>query len=404
MTLSRRHFLTRSAVIGCSAAASPLLTPVSFAAAPWDTRLVVIILRGGMDGLDMLQPYGDPNYAGLRTTLAGGPENGGLDLDGFYAMHQGLAPLLPLWKRQELGFVQAVSIPYRDRRSHFDGQDLLEAGTTELGQVGDGWLNRMLQHMSGVETRTAFAIGQGEMKLLQGPAQVSDWSPDAALSLSPQAKLLAEQMMRNDPLFHAALAEALELSQDGSMMLGQAESDEAMEEMTMPSPSRGKSHLKIAEFAAEQLRNETRVAAFSINGWDTHSNQTRGLGSAFRRLSDTILTLRDGLGGAIWGKTAILAMTEFGRTARENGTKGTDHGTGGAMLLSGGAIRGGRVHGRWPGLAEVDLFDRRDLMPTTDVRAQAAWIMRGLIGVDRSQLEQVVFPGLDMGNDPGLLL
>jgi uncharacterized protein (DUF1501 family) len=404
MTLSRRHFLTRSAAIGCSAAASPLLTPVSFASAPWDTRLVVIILRGGMDALDMLQPYGDVNYAGLRTTLAGGPENGGLDLDGFYALHRGLAPLMPLWNRQDLGFVQAVSTPYRNRRSHFDGQDLLEAGTSGLGEVGDGWLNRMLQQMGGVENHTAFAIGQGEMKLLHGTARVSDWSPDAALNLSPQATLLAKLMMQNDPLFHAALAEALDLSQGSSMMQGQPESEGGMEEMTMPLPGRGKSHLKISEFAAEKLREETRVAAFSINGWDTHSNQSRGVGTAFQRLSDTILALRDGVGAAIWGKTAIMAMTEFGRTARENGTRGTDHGTGGAMLLAGGAIAGGRVHGRWPGLAEADLFDRRDLMPTADVRSQAAWIMKGLIGVNRAQLEQVVFPGLDMGDDPGLLL
>lgn len=404
MPLSRRHFLARSAALGCSAAASPLLTPVSFAAAPWDSRLVVIILRGGLDALDMLQPYGDVNYAGLRPTLAGGPDKGGLDLDGFYALHRGLAPLMPLWKQQNLGFVQAVSTPYRNRRSHFDGQDLLEAGTSGLRQGGDGWLNRMLQHMGGVENRTAFAIGQGEMKLLHGPAPVSDWSPDAALTLSPQAKLLAKQMMQNDPLFHRALAEALELSQQGSVMLGLPETaGMGMEEMTMPVPSRGKSHLKIAEFAAERLRGDTRVAAFSINGWDTHANQSKGLGTAFRRLSDTILALRDGVGDTIWGKTAILAMTEFGRTVRENGSRGTDHGTGGAMLLAGGAIRGGRVYGRWPGLAEVDLFDRRDLRPTADVRSQAAWILRGLIGVDRAQLEQVVFPGLDMGDDPGLL-
>lgn len=402
MTLSRRHFLARSAAIGCSAAASPLLTPVSFASAPWDTRLVVIILRGGVDALDMLQPYGDLNYAGLRTKLAGGPDRGGLDLDGFYALHPGLKPLMPLWQRGELGFVQAISTPYRNRRSHFDGQDLLEAGSAGLGQVRDGWLNRMLQQMGGIESRTAFAIGQGEMKLLHGEAPVADWAPDAALVLSPQAKLLAEQMMMGDPMFHAALAEALELSQDSTMAL--ADDDGGMMEMTMPLPSRGKSHQKIAEFAAERLRGDTRVAAFSINGWDTHSRQAAGLKAGFGRLSDTILTLRDGVGDAIWGKTAVLAMTEFGRTVRENGTGGTDHGTGGAMLLSGGAIRGGRIYGRWPGLAEADLFDRRDLMPTADVRAQAAWIMRGLIGIDRSRLEQVVFPGLDMGADPGLLL
>ena len=404
MNLSRRRFLTRSALVGCSAAASPLLTPVSFAAAPWDARLVVIILRGGADALDMVQPYGDPDYARLRNKLAGGPSHGGIDLDGFYALHPGLKPLMPLWRKGELGFVQAVSTPYRNQRSHFEGQDLLEAGGAGVGQVRDGWLNRMLQQMHGVENRTAFAIGQGEMKVLQGAARVSDWAPGAALVLSPQAELLAGQIMNEDPLFSEALDEALDLSRGERASMGAQDTDAEMMEMTMPSPSRGRLHQKIADFTAEQLRGDTRVVAFSINGWDTHSRQAAGLKAALGRLSDTIISLRQGVGDAIWGKTAVLAMTEFGRTARENGTGGTDHGTGGAMLTAGGAIRGGRVYGQWPGLSEADLLDGRDLMPTADVRAQAAWIVQGLIGVGQDKLEQVVFPGLEMGADPGFLL
>lgn len=181
MQISRRSLLARSAVLGCSLAASPLLTPVSFAAAPWEQRLVVIILRGGMDALDVVQPYGDPDYAALRKSLSGGPGAGAADLDGFFALHPGLAPLLPLWQRGELGFVQAVSTPYRDRRSHFDGQDLLEAGTAALGRAEGGWLNRMLQQMPGVEARTAFAIGQERMLMLEGAAPVSHWAPGQGL-------------------------------------------------------------------------------------------------------------------------------------------------------------------------------------------------------------------------------
>lgn len=384
-SLNRRAFLGRSALIGCSVAASPLLTPVSFAAAPWDTRLVVIVLRGGMDGLDVVQPVGAPQFASLRADLNGGVRNGALDLDGFFALNPALAPLMPLWGRDELGFVHAVSTPYRDKRSHFDGQDLLEAGTPTLSGVRDGWLNRMLAQIPGVEPRTAFAIGHGEMKLLEGPVAVADWAPDADLAISPQAMRLAELVMQDDPAFHAALNEAMMLTGSG----GSAE--------------RGKPHVKVAEFAAEQLRGDTRVASFSINGWDTHKQQQRNLHKALGRLSDTILALKSGLGPEIWGKTAIVAMTEFGRTVRVNGTAGTDHGTGGAMLLAGGAIRGGRVLGDWPGLDEADLYDRRDLMPTGDVRAPAAWLMRGLAGLDRGSLERVVFPGLDMADDPGLL-
>ena len=174
--------------------------------------------------------------------------------------------------------------------------------------------------------------------------------------------------------------------------------------MALPGRQQGKAHLKVAEFAAEQLRGDTRIASFSINGWDTHNRQDKSIKPALDRLADTVLGLQSGLGPDVWGKTAVVAMTEFGRTARINGTGGTDHGTGGVMVLAGGAIRGGQVLGKWPGLSEADLYDRRDLMPTSDVRALAAWIMRGLAGLDRAMLEKTVFPGLDMGADPGLLL
>ena len=400
-TFSRRAFLARSALIGCSAAASPLLTPMSFAAAPWDRRLVVIILRGAMDGLDVVRPYGAAEYAALRGQLGGGPDQGAADLDGFFALHPALAPLMPLWSAGELGFVHAVSTPYRDKRSHFDGQDLLEAGTASLSGVRDGWLNRMLSKVPGIEARTAFAIGHGEMKVLSGPVPVSDWSPEADLVLTPQAVRLAEMMMEDDPAFHAALSEALMSSGGETGAMAETEADSGM--MALPAPMRGKAHLKVAEFAAEQLRGDTRIASFSINGWDTHNRQDKAIQPALQRLADTVLGLQAGLGAEIWGKTAIVAMTEFGRTARVNGTGGTDHGTGGVMLLAGGAIRGGKVYGDWPGLAEADLYARRDLMPTNDVRAPAAWIMRGLAGLDRTLLEQAVFPGLDMGRDPGLL-
>ena len=398
--LSRRAFLARSSLIGCSIAASPLLTPMSFAAAPWDTRLVVIILRGAMDGLDVVRPYGAPEYAELRGALGGEAP----DLDGFFALHPALVRLMPLWAKGQLGFVHAVSTPYRDKRSHFDGQDLLEAGTDALNGSRDGWLNRMLGEVGGVEARTAFAIGHGEMKVLNGPAPVADWSPDANLVLSPQALRLAQMVMQDDPAFHAALNEALMLSdmdEEPGPLSVTVDEDEPMAPPPTP-PS--KAHLKVAEFTADQLRGDTRIASFSINGWDTHNNQSRAIQPALGRLADTILALQAGVGEAVWQKTAVIAMTEFGRTARLNGTGGTDHGTGGAMIMAGGAIRGGRVYGDWPGLDEASLFERRDLMPTQDVRAPAAWILRGMAGLDRATLERVVFPGLQMGADPGLLL
>lgn len=389
--LSRRSFLTRSTLIGCSLAASPLLTPVSFAQAPWDTRLVVIILRGGMDGLDVVRPVGDPAFAKLRPGLAKDP---GIDLDGYFQMHPALDGLTGMWNEGELGFVHAVSTPYRDKRSHFDGQDLLEAGTDNLGSgVRDGWLNRMLQEIPGVQADTAYAIGHSDMRLLTGAAPVANWAPDSNLRLSPQAMRLAELVMESDPAFHAALSEAMMLSEEAEM--NRMGADRGQKKVV---------HAEIAKFAAQRLNNDARVAAFSLNGWDTHKGQARNIGRALRPLADTLLTLKSSMKRSVWKKTAVIAMTEFGRTVRENGTGGTDHGTGGLMMLAGGAVRGGRVYGDWPGLASSDLYENRDLMPTRDVRAHAAWIMRGLTGLDNTILEQKVFPGMEMGDAPGLLL
>jgi uncharacterized protein (DUF1501 family) len=405
--MNRRRFLMSGVALGCSAAASPFITPVAMAAAPWDTRLVVIILRGAMDGLDVIQPYGDAALAGLRPTLLTGAAGGATDLDGFYALHPHFAPLRPLWKVGEFGAVHAVSTPYRNRRSHFDGQDILEAGLsgTTQGRLRDGWLNRMLQVVPGLEPEVAFAIGREQMLVLSGDAPASRWSPDARLSISPNARALLNVVHHDDPLFREASDDAIEIAEQISLQADLAEETDAMMATNpmMETVQRNGEHAKIAEFAASRLRADTRIASFSINGWDTHARQENALRRSANKLNDTILTLRAGL-GPVWDKTAVLCMTEFGRTARENGSKGTDHGTGGAMLYAGGALRGGQIIGDWPGLRDGDLYDGRDLMPTRDVRAHAAWVMRGLIGLDRSVLEQSIFPGLDLGSNPGLVL
>jgi len=385
MTLDRRDFLLRTGLIGCSLAASPLVTPVTFAKAPGDTRLVVIILRGAMDGLDVVQPYGDPDFAGWRSSLG----TGATDLDGYFALHPGLAELMPLWEAGELAFAHAVSTPYRNKRSHFDGQDFLEnGGDGGMTDSGDGWLNRMLPLLGAVEAETAFAVGRERLLLLEGDNPFSSWSPDADLDLSPQGAALLDILYRDDPLFHDAAVKAEKIS---------AEIDTGM------SPARAGRAKSLARFAADRLKRDTRIAAFSISGWDTHRLQAEALPRALRDLKQAILMLRKDL-GPVWDKTAVLAITEFGRTVFENGSAGTDHGTGGAMLMAGGAVRGGRIHRRWPGLAEADLYERRDLMPTDDVRRYAAWTMRSLFGLDRISLEQQVFPGLDLGTDPKLLL
>lgn len=400
--IDRRKFLQRMAMgAACSVAAHPLFTTVTLAqtarATPLgDNRLIVIILRGAMDGLDVVQPLGDPLFAAYRPTL--GVATGATALDGYFGLHPALAGLMPLWDAGELGFVHAVSTPYRDKRSHFDGQDLLEAGTgTDVSagrQARDGWLNRMLQVVPGLQAETAYAIGLEASPLLAGPAPALHWSPDLQLNLSPQAQLLLERLYHDDPLFRDATTEAVALAQIDVPEAGAMETG----------PRKLRDMDALTDFAASRLRETTRIAAFSLSGWDTHRAQRNAILGSMAQLQRLILRMKEQLGPEVWARTALLTMTEFGRTARENGSQGTDHGTGGLMLTAGGAVRGGRVAGRWPGLDETALYDRRDLMPTSDVRDWAAWAMRGLYGFDRQMLEKAVFPGLIMGDDPGLIL
>lgn len=380
---SRRTFLSRSFALGCTAAASPLVTPVTFASAPGDARLVVIVLRGAMDGLDVVRPLGDPMFAVHRPTL---DPKGSHDLNGFFALHPALDELMPLWRAGELGFAHAVSTPYRDKRSHFDGQDILETGGMDVGN--DGWLNRALSRLPGTTSETAFAVGRENLMLLSGSAPYSAWSPDSDLDLSPQAQLLLEKVYEQDPLFQQAAARAMALA------------DLTNDPMSPRKAGRAK---PLAAFAADRLKEDTRIAAFSINGWDTHANQHNTLPRALGELSAAILTLKSEL-GPFWGKTAVLCLTEFGRTVHENGSRGTDHGTGGAAIFAGGALKGGQVLGNWPGLSDGDLYEKRDLMPTADVRSYPAWAMHALFPLARHDLQSLVFPGLEMGQEPALVL
>ena len=382
--MDRRGFL---GLLGCSAAAFPLRTPMAFAALPGDARLVVVVLRGAMDGLDALQPYGDPMLRRLRPDLPIGPSDGAIDLTGFHALHPELAPLAPWWAAGELGFAQAVATPYRGQRSHFDGQDILEAGTVGVppSQGRQGWLNRLLDAMPGTTARTALAVGREDMLILRGPAPAGSWAPDSRLGLDQATSDLLRHVHHEDPLFRDVVEEALRF--DG--------------ETSRPEDAKGTDRL--FAFAATQLKADARIAALSVSGWDTHRTQRNTIRVPMQRLVAGLAKLRADL-GPVWDRTVVMAMTEFGRTAAQNGSGGTDHGTGGTLMLGGGALAGGQVWGDWPGLDEAALLDRRDLMPTRDVRAYAGWALRDLFGVERSVIEGTVFPGLEMGADPRLTL
>ncbi|MEM7319320.1 MAG: DUF1501 domain-containing protein [Pseudomonadota bacterium] len=386
--VTRRSFLGTSLGAACSVAASPMITPVVFAAAPGERRLVVVVLRGGLDGLGIVQPYGDPGFQGLRGPLAEVPgTNGSSDLDGFFAVGGAFSDLLPMWRAGDLGFVHAVSTPYRNKRSHFDGQDFLENGGSradgQLTRSRDGWLNRAIARIPGARADYAIAVGQDHMMLLDGDAPAGAWSPTNELRLADDERRMLSLLYRADPLFANALSGADMLSGTGA-------------------EARRETGATLAAFAARRLNGPARIAAFSMTGWDTHKRQDRAIRRPAAALAEALTTLKRDL-GRNWQHTAVLALTEFGRTARVNGSGGTDHGTGGVAVLAGGAVRGGQIYGRWPGLSANGLYQDRDLMPTDDVRRWAAWALAGQFGLGRSALESAIFPGLDLGRDPRFL-
>ncbi|WP_340108578.1 DUF1501 domain-containing protein [Pikeienuella sp. HZG-20] len=376
----RRAFLKSGLALGCSAAAFPVTTRLALASAPGANRLVVIILRGGMDGLGVFPPYGERDWAALRPTIGARPGDGLIDLDGRFGMDDRLAALAPLWAAGEFAVAHAVSTPYRDKRSHFDGQDILEAGLATVGAARDGWLNRAVARIDGAAEEQALAVGREAMLLTSGDAPFRAWAPGERLALRNDERGLLTRLYADDPLFARAAAMATALS--------------ALDE---PGADRA-----VAAYAARRLAAEARIAAFSLGGWDTHARQRPALNRPLSQLSEALIALKAGL-GPHWARTFVVAMTEFGRTARENGNRGTDHGTGGAAILAGGALRGGRIYGDWPGVAEDALYKGRDLMPTGDIRRYPAWALSALFGVGRAALEREVFPGLEMGARPEFL-
>lgn len=381
--LTRRGFLASA----CCAAAAPLFTQLSLAAMPGDNRFVAIILRGAMDGLDLVQPVGDKAFASLRPKLVEASAPKLIPLDNFYGLHPAAAPLLPLWKAEELAFVHAVSTPYRDIRSHFDGQDILEAGGTEGAARTGGWLNRTLS-LAGQPLK-AISVSSAQEMILSGSNPADVWSPRSDVALGQDELAFLARLYERDPAFSEALKQAVGIDSFTDALYGQEQRNGSM--------------AHVAKMAGALLKDEYRIASFSITGWDTHVQQKQDFASAVKDLSTAILSLREAMGQKVWAKTAVVAMTEFGRTVRQNANDGTDHGTGGCAVIAGGAIRGGKVYGRWPGLGDGDLLEDRDLKPTGDVRAVAAALLGHQFGLKGSVLTETVFPGLDLSGRAGFI-
>ncbi len=378
MPLSRR-----AALLGLSSAMAVGRASLALAAAPTQRRLVVVILRGALDGLSAVVPYGDPALTGLRGAIVPpgpGQEAGLLDLGGFYGLHPALTGLHETYRAGELTILHAVAGPYRIR-SHFEAQDCLESGAGH--RMTSGWLNRAVAALPAAPEKPegeAMAFGLSMPLLLRGPARAGSWAPSRLGAANPdfyrQVAALAardqvvgpaiRQGLRERGFSRSALAEAPALGGDGFVTLAAA--------------------------GGEMLARSDgpRVAALELDGWDTHAAQPARLEAMLRRLDAGLAALRQAL-GPVWRQSAILCITEFGRTVRVNGTRGTDHGTASVALLLGGAVEGGRVRADWPGLGPGRLFENRDLAPTTDLRAIAKGVLVQHLGLAPGALA-AVFP------------
>jgi uncharacterized protein (DUF1501 family) len=333
-----------------------------------------------MDGLALVQPYGDAGFAAFRPTLALTPETGLIDLDGHFGLHPSAADLMPLWRSRELAFVHAVSTPDRDQRSHFDGQDMLESGGEHVSEEKTGWLNRALAVIPRSDARKAIDVNTSTELILTGPNNVDVWASDSNLGPARDETQFLQRLYAGDPAFAKAMEEATRAN-SASMV-------------AEPGGPRGQKVADVAALAGNMLKGDYRIASFSITGWDTHVGQVGQFKRPVQDLTEAITTLKSTLGPDIWSKTVVLAMTEFGRTVRENGSGGTDHGTGGCAVLAGGAINGGRILGRWPGLGDQQLLDERDLAPTADVREIAAAMLYRQFDVTVDNLTAKIFPGV----------
>ncbi len=367
-----------------------------------DPRLLVIILRGALDGLAAVAPVGDPDWIRLRGDKALLPDGAtpALKLDGVFALNPAMPNLHRLYKAGAATIVHAAATPYRER-SHFDGQDVLESGIGKPGATASGWLNRALAALepagrANPKGRDAFAVGPVTPLVVRGPAPVLSWTPPRLPPASDDTIMRLLDLYRHtDPALARVLEERMGLAaiaraggMDNPGQNGQPRGGGAAQVRAYFADSAGAA----AKFLARP--DGPRIGALAFDGWDTHADE----GAVNGRLA-ALLGALDGAMAAIethmgkaWSETVVAVVTEFGRTARINGTDGTDHGTGTVAFLAGGALKGGRVVADWPGLKDADLYEKRDLKPTTDLRAVLKGLLKDHLRVTDQTLTAKVFP------------
>jgi uncharacterized protein (DUF1501 family) len=395
--ITRRQVLGHAAGAAGALALPALLAPrLSFAAsAAGEARFVLVLLRGALDGLAAAPPIGDPDFARVRGDLAPGRADELQRLDDLFALHPALGFMGEQWRQRNLTLLHAVATPYRDR-SHFDAQDMLESGYARPHAAQSGWLNRALGGLPPPRGRplpqqAGVALGAAVPLVMRGPAEVASWSPSRLPQLEDDTLQRLADLYAGDALLARRLADATaaqDMAGDASGMDGGGRAANAQFGQA------------VSTAAGFLLREDgPRIAVLETSGWDTHANQgsTQGLLAARLTALDTGLrTLQTGLGQA-WQHTVVLVATEFGRTVAVNGTRGTDHGTGAAAFLLGGAVRG-RVVADWPGLRTAALHQGRDLAPTLDLRSVMASLLQDHLGMAPDYIQREVFP--DAGRLP----
>ena len=368
----------RRLFIGAGATALGLaaLPRLAFAAsAGGDRRFLFIIQRGAADGLATIAPIGDPAFASVRSAFAQDTA-GGASLDGFFTLHPALAETAKLYAAKQALFVHAVASPYRER-SHFDGQNVLESGGAGAYRLKDGWMNRLLGLLPQGEAR-AIAVSPAIPMALRGTREVSSYAPSALPDASADLMTRVAALYESDSQLHSLWSQAMQTR--------------AMAGDSPAGRGRRQDGAMIGALAAKLLgEGGARVAMIETDGWDTHANQRGRLTQELRNLDSLLAALKGGL-GEYWSKTLVVVATEFGRTAAPNGTGGTDHGTGSAAMLLGGAVAGGRVLADWPGLSNGALLEGRDLKPTIGLDALISAAVAQHYALEPKRVMAALFP------------
>ncbi|MBU6477363.1 MAG: DUF1501 domain-containing protein [Xanthomonadaceae bacterium] len=385
--LTRRQFLANTAIGAASLLVWPKLT---LAATGSDTRFLFVLLRGGLDGLESVPPYGDPGYAAIRGALALSPSavKPAHKLDNVFALHPSFDYAAQLYAQGQFMPVVATAPPYWGR-SHFQAQNCVENGTAKPDGVQTGWLNRCIACMPGVDGLACAAVMPLTMR---GNAKVETWSPPLPVEVNPillqrLQPLYAADVRLAAPFARAVAQQTASLAPESGAAMAPAGLGKARKQQMADLPV-----MMAAAGGFMGKADGPRVAFVEDDGWDTHANEAAVVTHKIAELDAGLKAFHQSI-GAMWGRTVVIVATEFGRTAHVNGTGGTDHGTGGSMFLAGGALRGGHVAGNWPGIGSGELYQNRDVHATTDFRAVFKGVLMAHLGVSESLSESRIFPG-----------